>query len=156
MPQPPQIIIRDEQFSNPLSPNKKRPDNLKIGEEEKSGLRTKALIVSAISAAGRQVINNALSNVGNRTGNRGQQIRINNTLKAIGIGSGILESAGAGFALGGPIGAGIGAIIGAGKATLDIAIEVDTYNIEINKEELNRQFLLESQVFSNLNKRSVR
>lgn len=89
----------------------------------------------------KQMVNYSLSNIGNFTGDYNAQRQVNFARSAINVATGLVTSAYMGFAVGGPVGALIGAGISAASQVINFGLQLNSESIEIKKQNYNIQQL---------------
>ena len=154
MPKNLEITISDSgQIISPLQVNNSIPSPTEQSVHNKALGGSAALVTTAGIQIVKQATTRILGNVGDFTGNRQQQNRINNGLKVVNFGAFVVQGAAAGSAFG-IVGAGVGAAVAAGIQAFDVVATNIEYNNQIELDNTERAYQRNITIFSNNNNRA--
>lgn len=142
------------QTTNATEINQSQPRNTSFSPNRKIGNGSRGLMAAGAIQLGKQATSTVLSRVGEFSGNRQLQNKINNVIKVKNYGTTLVQGVLAGAALGGPIGGGVGGGVAAASIIFDVTVQNVDNNNEIFKRNQNAQYLRESTIYSNNNNRS--
>ena len=133
------IVIKAEQATEDGQPIQAESPKLNTFQYIAQGIYANRLIEASVSTI-KQCFNYQASMYGSTTGDYITQSKIDNTFELVNNILSVGSSIAGGFAMGGPAGAAVGAVISVGSIAVNSALGNNTYQLNIRKENAAASF----------------
>jgi len=141
-----EINVVTDNPKRPTQYNEQIQGNNEVSSQDKVDNSNAGLVKAAVIGLGKRALTDAVSRIGNYTGQRGRQQSLENISQFIGIGANI--------AIGFKVGGVYGALAGVAVSGYQVALDVLDNNYDIKMQEKQRQYLKDFTMIANRNNRT--